>query len=47
MNLLVILWHTWTALFSSVPYGDPYVASMMLLVLGMAMGKVLRAVFSQ
>lgn len=43
MTAFLSLWSTWAFLFRAVPYGDPYLAALILVVLAVATAKALRS----
>jgi len=44
MLSLSFFWKLWTNLFSGIPFGDPYVASLAFVLMLGILGKVLKSV---
>jgi len=47
MNIFMTIWGLWGQLFSLVPYGDPYVAAGVAVVVSIALFKSLRFLVRQ
>ena len=45
MDFFSLLWKIWTGMFAGLPYGEPYMAVAALILLFLASGRLLRAIF--
>lgn len=45
MDFFSLLWNIWTGMFAGLPYGEPYLAAAVLVLLFLAGGRLLRSIF--